>query len=161
RLRRLAARAQDRARRLARPDAPGRLPPRARRLLRQQHADAERLRRRVLVDAPGAMDVRVARARVRRTVRDDTRRAQMSARIYAARRRIGRGAARTPGASRATLRRAADGADIRRIVAGPAAPQAESYVASLDGRGQALPPALREHMEPRFGADFGAVRVHT
>src|SRR5215510_12558702 len=35
------------------------------------------------------------------------------------------------------------------------------YVGSLDGRGTRLAPAVRAFMEPRFGADFSAVRVHT
>ncbi len=37
----------------------------------------------------------------------------------------------------------------------------EQAIASLSGRGQALPPAVRAFMEPRFNADFSAVRLHT
>lgn len=43
---------------------------------------------------------------------------------------------------------------------GPAGPAAAT-VAGAPGGGQPLAPALRRFMEPRFGADFGAVRVHT
>src|SRR5215510_2132319 len=35
------------------------------------------------------------------------------------------------------------------------------YVNSLSGRGEPLAPSTRAFMEPRFGVDFGAVRVHT
>jgi hypothetical protein len=34
-------------------------------------------------------------------------------------------------------------------------------LATLEGRGQALPDALRGEFEPRFGRDFGDVRLHT
>jgi hypothetical protein len=38
----------------------------------------------------------------------------------------------------------------------------ESYVGSLgSGRGQPLAPTVRAQLEPRFGRDFSAVRVHT
>ena len=37
----------------------------------------------------------------------------------------------------------------------------EHAIASLSGRGQALPPAVRAFMEPRFNADFSAVRLHS
>jgi hypothetical protein len=37
----------------------------------------------------------------------------------------------------------------------------EPYLASLPSRGQPLPEATRAYMEPRFGVDFGQVRVHT
>lgn len=36
----------------------------------------------------------------------------------------------------------------------------EPYVDNLDGRGEPLAPSARAFMEPRFGADFGTVRVH-
>ena len=35
------------------------------------------------------------------------------------------------------------------------------YVNSLSGRGEPLAPSTRAFMEPRFGVDFGAVRIHT
>ncbi|MGE5733293.1 MAG: DUF4157 domain-containing protein, partial [Gemmatimonas sp.] len=37
----------------------------------------------------------------------------------------------------------------------------ERSIGSLSGRGRALPDAVRSFMEPRFAADFSAVRVHT
>jgi outer membrane protein OmpA-like peptidoglycan-associated protein len=37
----------------------------------------------------------------------------------------------------------------------------EAYVGSLPARGEPLALAAREFMEPRFGVDFGQVRVHT
>ena len=37
----------------------------------------------------------------------------------------------------------------------------ESHVATMSTGGEALPPALRVSLEPRFGYDFGAVRVHS
>ena len=37
----------------------------------------------------------------------------------------------------------------------------EEAVAALDGRGGPLSPEVRSFMEPRFGADLGAVRIHT
>lgn len=37
----------------------------------------------------------------------------------------------------------------------------ESRVSALEGSGTALPPSVRRSMEPRFGYDFGDVRVHT
>ncbi|MFL6649900.1 MAG: DUF4157 domain-containing protein [Sulfurifustaceae bacterium] len=72
----------------------------------------------------------------------------------------------------ARVMRTADRSVLRRILRSPAsasrgresapAPRyAESYIASLPGRGHALPPSVRAHVEPRFGADFSAVRVHT
>jgi len=36
-----------------------------------------------------------------------------------------------------------------------------SALAGLEGRGQPLPSALRSEFEPRFGRDFGDVRLHT
>jgi Domain of unknown function (DUF4157) len=42
-----------------------------------------------------------------------------------------------------------------------AAADIEPYVGSLAGRGALLASAARAFMEPRFGADFSAVRVHT
>lgn len=44
----------------------------------------------------------------------------------------------------------------------PVSPQARRFGAVVPGGdGQALPTVLRRFMEPRFNADFGAVRVHT
>lgn len=40
-------------------------------------------------------------------------------------------------------------------------PNVESYLRSSRGSGEALSPSVRAHLEPRFGADFGGVRVHT
>src|SRR6266705_3194415 len=37
----------------------------------------------------------------------------------------------------------------------------ESLVSKLPGRGEPLPDSVRNFMEPRFGVDFSAVRVHT
>src|SRR5262245_4351749 len=37
----------------------------------------------------------------------------------------------------------------------------EDDVAALDGRGQGMSPEVRSFMEPRFGADLSAVRIHT
>lgn len=37
----------------------------------------------------------------------------------------------------------------------------EPYLSGLSGRGQSLPESTRAFMEPRFGADFSGVRVHT
>src|SRR5713101_5471149 len=37
----------------------------------------------------------------------------------------------------------------------------ESFVSNLSGRGEPLPESVRSFMEPRFNADFGAVRIHT
>lgn len=37
----------------------------------------------------------------------------------------------------------------------------ESSISALSGQGNALPASVRSFMEPRFNADFGAVRVHT
>ena len=36
----------------------------------------------------------------------------------------------------------------------------EQAIHSLSGRGRALPDSVRSYMEPRFAADFSAVRVH-
>ncbi|MFL6711680.1 MAG: DUF4157 domain-containing protein, partial [Sulfurifustis sp.] len=60
------------------------------------------------------------------------------------------------------VRRAPVDAEIRRMLQEPAsAPgRIESYINSLDGRGQTLAPDVRSHMESRFGADFSGVRVH-
>ncbi len=52
-----------------------------------------------------------------------------------------------------------------RSAAGPpgdtASPRLSADVASLEGGGRALPDDLRGFMEPRFGRDLGAVRIHT
>jgi len=40
-------------------------------------------------------------------------------------------------------------------------PQIEADINALAGRGRPLPEAIRSFMEPRFDADFSAVRVHT
>ena len=40
-------------------------------------------------------------------------------------------------------------------------PHLQSGVDAMRGGGQPLPPATRRFFEPRFGADFGTVRVHT
>jgi hypothetical protein len=64
------------------------------------------------------------------------------------------------------LRAAAGPTMQRRELPVPAASQDgsdtwESRAAALEGRGSALSPSVREYMEPRFGHDFGDVRVHT
>ncbi|MBN1204063.1 MAG: DUF4157 domain-containing protein [Myxococcaceae bacterium] len=43
----------------------------------------------------------------------------------------------------------------------PASPEVAAQVHSLRGSGQPLPPETRAFFEPRFGHDFGRVRVHT
>jgi uncharacterized protein DUF4157 len=43
---------------------------------------------------------------------------------------------------------------------GPAPAQLDSHLSAL-GSGQPLSPGLRSYFEPRFGHDFGAVRLHT
>lgn len=53
------------------------------------------------------------------------------------------------------------GIDIRRI-AGGGGIRTKNAEISLDGSGgRPLSPSTRKFMEPRFGADFGSVRVHT
>ena len=47
----------------------------------------------------------------------------------------------------------------RRVLSPP--PGAGRVPASLEGRGAPLPPSLRAELEPRLGADFSEVRVHT
>ena len=47
---------------------------------------------------------------------------------------------------------------VQRAPAGPGAP---APISVRTGGGVPLPPALRDFMEPRFGADFGKVRLHT
>jgi hypothetical protein len=42
-----------------------------------------------------------------------------------------------------------------------AGPDVESHLAASRGSGSPLPDEVRAAMEPRFGADFGGVRVHT
>jgi hypothetical protein len=42
----------------------------------------------------------------------------------------------------------------------PAGADLETGVRSLEGRGEPLSASVRSYMEPRFGHDFGAVRVH-
>jgi len=86
----------------------------------------------------------------------------MKTRVFAKRSLSGARVSPTP---RAAIRRAPENAGVRQIVRAPgtasAAPQVEPYLGSLDGRGQALAPSLRADMEPRFGADFANVRMHT
>lgn len=53
-------------------------------------------------------------------------------------------------------------ASAMRAVPGSAAPaRASPAIAGLPTGGQPLPKLLRDFMEPRFGADFSAVRIHT
>ena len=76
---------------------------------------------------------------------------------------VGRRIARMPEpASPAPIRRAQAGAVQRRAIAPTMA--GPDVVAGLHGSrssGAPLPRSVRNFMEPRFGADFGAVRVHT
>lgn len=44
---------------------------------------------------------------------------------------------------------------------GGVAPGVESGINNLRGSGQALPETVRNYFEPRFGYDFGQVRIHT
>ncbi len=82
----------------------------------------------------------------------------MKTRVLARRNPAG---ARAAAASHGLIRRSAASAQaVRRIVRAPEAAQLESYVGGLGGRGQPLSSSLRADMEPRFGADFGGVRVH-
>jgi len=52
---------------------------------------------------------------------------------------------------------------IRRRVDGDfdASPELESHLSANKGDGSPLPAGTRTYMEPRFGTDFGGVRVHT
>jgi len=56
-----------------------------------------------------------------------------------------------------TLQRAADATSALPVVDAAT----EGAVAALDGRGRPLSPEVRSFMEPRFGADLSAVRIHT
>lgn len=56
---------------------------------------------------------------------------------------------------RALVRRAGDSGD------GAVTAEVETALGGLAGRGEPLPEAVRADLEPRFGADFSAVRVHT
>ena len=66
----------------------------------------------------------------------------------------------------ASVQRKCDGCEeLRRTAqAAPAAPRVdaatENSIAALSGRGSVLPDAVRGFMEPRFNADFSAVRIH-
>lgn len=55
--------------------------------------------------------------------------------------------------------------ELRRSPESPAVPTVdaatEQSIGSLSGRGSPLPQSVRAFMEPRFNADFSAVRVHT
>lgn len=57
------------------------------------------------------------------------------------------------------------GHDVRRFSTASDVPvidaATEQSIQSLSGRGSALPDSVRSFMEPRFGADFSTVRVHT
>jgi len=52
------------------------------------------------------------------------------------------------------VQRASDGSSV-------ASGNVENQIASSKGGGSALPDDVRSYMEPRFGADFSSVRVHT
>ena len=60
-------------------------------------------------------------------------------------------------AQTATVQRAADASSALPVVD----TALEEAVAALDGRGGPLSPEIRSFMEPRFGADLSAVRIHT
>lgn len=49
---------------------------------------------------------------------------------------------------------------VQRVASGPQTAAAAPVIVGL-GRGRPLDPSARELMEPRFGMDFGAVRIHT
>jgi hypothetical protein len=76
---------------------------------------------------------------------------------------IGKKIARMPEpASPAPIRYARTGAVQRRAIAPTmAAPEVVTGLQSSRSSGAPLPSGVRGFMEPRFGADFGAVRVHT
>lgn len=64
-------------------------------------------------------------------------------------------------APRPSLRRAA-AAPAHTVAAGGEAGQGvEQSIDAARGKGEALPSATRQRLEPAFGADFGDVRVHT
>ena len=54
------------------------------------------------------------------------------------------------------LQRAGSTADAIEVT-----PETETQINALRGQGQPLPDSVRSFMEPRFGADFSQVRVHT
>src|SRR2546428_63893 len=59
------------------------------------------------------------------------------------------------------MRKAAPGAPYGGGALPPATPVPASVHAVLRSPGQPLAPGVRAFMEPRFGHDFSAVRVHT
>lgn len=58
---------------------------------------------------------------------------------------------------------ATHGTAVQRLAsgAGHAPPRLDGWLAQTGPRGAALPSSVRAFMEPRFGTDFGGVRVHT
>lgn len=76
-------------------------------------------------------------------------------------RKVMRMSAPPAGKPAATAKTPAARGAVQRSVASPAA--ASPAAASVPGlsAGAALPASVRSHMEPRFGANFGNVRVHT
>jgi hypothetical protein len=52
-------------------------------------------------------------------------------------------------------------ADPGQLGGGPAQPDVEQSIQQAQGGGSPLPNAARADLEPKFGADFGSVRVHT
>ena len=71
---------------------------------------------------------------------------------------VAAGSAPAPASPQTTaVQRAADATSALPIVDAAL----EEAVAALDGRGGGLSPEVRSFMEPRFGADLSAVRIHT
>ena len=60
-----------------------------------------------------------------------------------------------PAQTKSTLQRAAGEESVE------AGPSIEQQLGQSSGKGNPLPEAVRVYMEPRFGADFSSVRVHT
>ena len=71
---------------------------------------------------------------------------------------VAAGSAPAPASTQTTaVQRAADATSALPVVDAAL----EEAVAGLDGRGGPLSPEVRSFMEPRFGADLSAVRIHT
>lgn len=67
------------------------------------------------------------------------------------------GIGRLDGAASGIVRRASNGNGAPRHQP----PGGDTYLGTLDGRGQPLPQRVRGELEPRFGFDFSGVRLHT
>ena len=77
---------------------------------------------------------------------------------------MGAAIARMPAPGASGVSATADPAEVQRDAAHPApatVPSAGEIGGAMSGGGAPLPGPVRSYMEPRFGADFGAVRIHT